>query len=123
MSKCYDDGFIPGYSDEPQYWDDATINRRYMRENVVFIKRKLQMVCAGKVRAYEYYDGPMVVRVSTDADVDRAEAMLKEYVKHIMFWRGTESGGRVDWHTEIWGFKDAEFDGYRLHKLRGAEDE
>ncbi len=64
----------------------------------------------------------IVVRVSTDADVDRATDILKEYVKYVMDWRGTESGGRVDWHTSVWGFKDAQFDGYRLHKLRGEDD-
>ena len=120
MSRYSD--FIPGYSDEPQYWDDATINKHYMKDNVRFIKRMLQTVLSRKFTVYEYYDNHIVVRVSTDEDMRKADNLLKDLVESVHYWRGYKGAIDADWTTEIGGFRDAEFDEYRMHKLR-EEDE
>ena len=106
-------GFIPGYSDEPQYWSTADINARILRRNAAFIKRKLETVCAGKTRVYVYNTDSIVVRIELDDDLPKADRLLKEYgVFHS--WRGSS-----DWHTEMWGFKKKDsFDGFTIEPLK-----
>ena len=110
-------GFVPGYSDEPQYWSTADINSRILRRNAAFIKRKLETICAGKTRVYVYDTDSIVVRIELDNDLPKADRLLREYGR-IAPWRGSS-----DWHTEMYFFRKTDsFDGFFIEPLKEEKE-
>ena len=116
--------FIPGYSDEPQYWTNAYKNDYIRRFNVGFIKHKLAQVCRGDFVCQTYL-GDVQVRLSDPGDLPRVTEMLRYYTGSKPYWR--DVGGMVfngkQWEEEydiITGlsqFRHVEEDGYVLRPL------